>query len=94
MNVTPAGNLYVVHVVNLPGSIRGAVASTGAEIYHVFLNDALAPDQRLEALNHEIRHIDENHLGNDILPIGQMERGAAGHAPQERHTTVDLKDPC
>ena len=78
MNETPAGNSYVVHVVNFPGSVRGAVATTGDDVYHIFLNDCLTPEQRREALEHEIRHIDGEHLYNDILPVNHLEQLAKG----------------
>lgn len=99
MNLTPGGNQYVVHVINFPGGVHAAVAITGDDIYHVFINDALSVHQRRRALDHEIRHIDQNHLYNDILPIGYMEKIARGESPQEWSSTVDLRDtvrtiPC
>lgn len=77
MNLTPKGNQYVVHVVNFPGSVHAAVASTGDDIYHVFINDCLSPALRQQALEHELRHIDENHLFNDVLTIEEMESAAS-----------------
>lgn len=92
MNLSPGGNPYVVHVVNLPGGVHAAVATTGDDVYHVFLNDQLSPAARRDALDHEIRHIDGNHLYNDILPIGYMETIAMGKSPQEWYS-IELKDP-
>lgn len=92
MNLSPGGNPYVVHVVNFPGSVRAAVATTGDDVYHVFINDALTPAQRRKALDHELRHIDGEHLFNDILPIGLMEQIAKGTAPQE-WAVADISDP-
>ena len=89
MNETPAGNAYVVHVVNFPGSVRGAV-TVADDVYHIFLNDCLTPEQRREALDHEIRHIDGEHLYNDILPVGYMEQIAKGQQPKP----CDLAEPC
>lgn len=86
MNLSPGGNQYVVHVVNFPGGVHAAVATTGDDIYHVFINDQLSPAARREALDHELRHIDENHLYNDILPIGYMEQVARGQIPPEPHS--------
>ena len=94
MNLSPGGNPYVVQVVNLPGGVHAAVATTGDDVYHVFLNDQLSPAARRDALDHEIRHIDGEHLFNDVLPIGMMEQIARGTAPQEWASTVDLKDPA
>lgn len=77
MNLTPQGNQYVVHVVNFPGSVRAAVAATDSDTYHVFINDCLSPALRQQALEHELRHIDEGHLFNDVLTIEEMESAAS-----------------
>ena len=94
MNLTPQGNQYVVHVVNFPGSVRAAVAATGDGIYHVFINDRLSPAARQKALDHEIRHIDGNHLYCDVLPVGYLEQMANNQlepsASPEWKTCVDL----
>ena len=77
MNLTPQGNQYVVHVVNFPGSVQAAVAATDSDTYHVFINDCLSPALRQQALDHELRHIDEGHLFNDVLTIEEMESAAS-----------------
>ena len=77
MNRTPGGNEYAVHVVNLPYTVLAAVAATDSDTYHVFINDCLSPELRRRALDHELRHIDEGHLQNDVLTIGEMESVAS-----------------
>lgn len=77
MNRTPGGNWYAVHVVNLPYTVLAAVAATDSDTYHVFINDCLPPALRQQALEHELRHMDENHLFNDILTIEEMELAAS-----------------
>ena len=77
MNRTPGGNEYAVHVVNLPYTVLAAVAATDSDFYHIFINDCLSPALRQQALEHELRHIDENHLFNDILTIKEMELAAS-----------------
>lgn len=91
MNLTPAGNWYIVHVVALPASVLAAVASSEDDIYHVFINDCLSPALRQQALEHELRHIDEGHLFNDTLTIEQMEQEADGLAvPNPPVRTIPL----
>lgn len=77
MDLTPGGNLYAVHVVNLPYTVLAAVAATDSDTYHVFINDCLSPALRQQALEHELRHIDEGHLFNDVLTIEEMESAAS-----------------
>lgn len=77
MNLTPGGNWYAVHVVDLPCTVLAAVASTDSDTYHVFLNDRLSPALRRKALDHELRHIDGGHLQNDVLTIDEMETAAS-----------------
>lgn len=64
-------------MANLPHSVLAAVAATDSDFYHVFINDCLSPELRRRALEHELRHIDEGHLQNDVKPIEQMEREAS-----------------
>lgn len=77
MNLTPGGNQYAVYVVNFPCTVLAAVAATDSDTYHVFINDALSPDLRQKALEHELRHIDGGHLYNDVLTIREMEEAAS-----------------
>ena len=94
MNRTPGGNEYAVHVVNLPCSVLAAVAATDSDTYHVFINDRLSPAARQTALDHEIRHIDGDHLYCDVLPVGYLEQMANNQlepsASPEWKTCVDL----
>ena len=101
MDLTPGGNLYAVHVANLPCTVLAAVAATDSETYHVFINDALSPALRRQALEHELRHIDEGHLFNDVLTIEEMERRAARSAgvccrldPAPAVVFLDGAPPC
>ena len=77
MNRPSGGNEYAVHVVNRPYTVLAAVAATDRDTYHVFINDCLSPELRRRALAHELRHIDEGHLQNDVLTIGEMESVAS-----------------
>ena len=77
MNRTPGGNEYAVHVVNLPFTVLAALAATDSDFYHIFINDCLSPALRQQALEHELRHIDEGHLQNDVLTIEEMELAAS-----------------
>lgn len=78
MNLTPKGNEYSVHPINFPPSVLAAVVALEDGTYDVFINDALSPALRQKALEHELRHIDNGHLQNDIYTIDEMEREADG----------------
>ena len=81
MNLTPGGYEYAVHVVNLPCTVLAAVTSTDSDLYHVFINDCLSPELRRRALEHELRHIDDEHLQNDTRTISEMETEACTPVP-------------
>lgn len=78
MNLTPRGNEYSVHPINFPPCVLAAVVALEDGTYDVFINDALSPALRQKALEHELRHIDNDHLQNDIYTIQEMEREADG----------------
>lgn len=78
MNLTPGGNEYAVHPINFPPSVLAAVVALGDGTFDIFINDALSPELRQKALEHELRHIDNGHLQNDVYTIEEMEREADG----------------
>ena len=92
MNFTPKGNEYAVHPINFPPSVLAAVVALGDGTFDIFINDALTPQLRKQALEHEIRHIDGGHLYNDIYTIAEMEREAEGK-PSGRLPNVFSENP-
>ena len=92
MNLTPGGNQYTVHVVNLPYTVLAAVAATDSDTYHVFINDALSPALRQQALEHELRHIDGDHLFNDVTPIKLLELEASAETKASSLIPLDLPE--
>jgi hypothetical protein len=70
--------------------VLAAVAATDSDFYHVFINDCLSPELRRRALEHELRHIDEGHLQNDVKPIPQMEREASQPAAPAASDQIPL----
>lgn len=51
---------YRVYMINLPGSIRGAVRLDEDGFASVYINDQLSPKAKKAALRHEVRHIRQN----------------------------------
>ena len=92
MNLTPKGNEYAVHPINFPPSVLAAVVALGDGTFDIFINDALSPDLRRKALEHEIRHIDAGHMYNDIYTIEEMEREADG-LPAGRLPNIFAESP-
>ena len=63
---------YIVRMVNLPGDIHGAVRLSEDGFANIYINDALAPDAKRKAFEHEANHIDNNDFYND-RPIKEVE---------------------
>lgn len=63
---------YAVRMVNLPGSIHGAVRLSEDGFANIYINDQLSPMARRRAFDHERRHIDNGDFYND-LPIWEVE---------------------
>ena len=92
MDFTPKGNEYAVHLINFPPSVLAAVVALADGTFDIFINDALSPQLRKQALEHEIRHIDAGHLYNDVYTIEEMEREADGK-PSGRLPNVFSENP-
>jgi hypothetical protein len=56
---------YIVRMVNLPGSINGAVRLSDDGFANIYINDQLSPMARRRAFDHERRHIENNDFYND-----------------------------
>lgn len=46
----------------LPGYIYGLTYRSSADIYHIFINEALNEDKRNETMLHELEHIELGHF--------------------------------
>lgn len=73
---TPGGNIYNLRFVVLPLRVFGAVVLLEDDTFDVFLNAAVSEEMQQKALSHEIAHIDNGHLYNDIYTVADLEREA------------------
>ena len=55
---------YTIRMVSLPGDIHGAVRLSEDGFANIYINDALAPEARRKAFEHEARHIAHNDFYN------------------------------
>ena len=63
---------FVVRVVPFPGSVRGALRVDSENFGNIYINDALSPDARRRAFEHEVRHLLREDLFSDA-PIEEVE---------------------
>lgn len=66
----------IIRLIDLPNEIHGAVREDAEGDYNVYINAKLAPDQRAQTLQHELRHIVYRHLDEDPRPVEVKEMEA------------------
>ena len=83
---------YWVRYVDFPNmASESVVASHGDGTFTILINTLFCPQIQRERLEHEIRHLAEEHFYRDDLSIAQIERAADGvSAPAEPE--LDLPD--
>lgn len=87
---TPRGNEYNLRLVRLPATIYGATVLLDDGTYDIFLNELLCDEARQHTLDHEIEHIDRDHLYDDCRSVASMECEARGErAPVEKESAPD-----
>ena len=61
----------IVRLVNLPCNICGFVAESPDGWQNVYINSRLTREQQLEALEHEMKHVEGNdlHAGKDLCEV-------------------------
>lgn len=64
---------YRVYLIKMPGCIRGAVRVDADGFPSIYINECLGPDERKAALQHEMRHIQNDDFYND-KPIEEVEK--------------------
>lgn len=64
---------FIVRVVNLPGDVHGALRVDSENFGNIYINDALCPEARRRAFDHEIRHLLREDLFSDA-PIEEVEK--------------------
>jgi hypothetical protein len=90
--ITPGGSDYNLHSIDLPLPVVGAVVLLYDGSYDIFLNALLPDELREKGLKHEIQHIDQGHLYNDVLRVTDMEMLADGKpaSPQPDRRVMDV----
>ncbi len=68
-----------VRLVPLPVKVEGVTLPNEDGSFDVYINSRLSPARQQETLEHELRHIRQEHFYLD-LPIERMERQADGEA--------------
>ena len=65
-------------MVNLPGSIMGAVRLSEDGFANIYINDQLSPMAKRRAFDHEAKHIDNDDFFNG-KPIREIEEQCQGN---------------
>ena len=68
-----------IRLVPLPVKVEGVTLPNDDGSFDVYINSRLSPAKQQETLEHELRHIRQEHFYLD-LPVGRMERQADGEA--------------
>lgn len=63
---------FVVRLVNLPGSVHGALREDSEGFGNIYINEALGPAARRRAFDHEVLHLVRGDLDSD-RPIEEVE---------------------
>lgn len=56
---------FIVRMIDLPGSIGGAVRLSDDGFANIYINDKLSPEAKRRVFDHERKHIEENDFYND-----------------------------
>lgn len=80
--------VYFVRLVPLPASVHGVTLPNDDGTFDIYINETLSEAMRKDRLQHEIKHICEDHFYQEAKAITQLEQEANG-AP----VTVKAPDP-
>lgn len=67
----------LIHLVALPGSVKGVTVINGDGDYVIFINSNLCNKEIRITTEHELEHLELNHFQNDDH-IGTLEAQASG----------------
>ena len=65
---------YFVRYIEFPMAVRGVTVPNDDGTFDIYINDLLCDCKKEECLEHEVRHIMQDHFYSDIIPIGEIER--------------------
>ena len=69
------GTIFVRRLHNLPLTVRGVTTPNPDGTFSVYINAALPPEVQEAALQHEVYHIEHDHMYN-LDPVAVNEREA------------------
>lgn len=69
-------NYAFIRNVPLPRHINAVTLPNDDSTFNVYVNDRLSPCAQLEALNHELNHIEKAHFYNECADIAYIEAEA------------------
>lgn len=84
---------YYVRLVSLPRAVEGVSVPNDDGSFDIYINSRLSPQQREETLEHELRHLKQEHFYLD-LPLSRMERQADGEPLNVVLHPTQGKVPC
>ena len=72
--------VYFVWLVSLPASIDGVTVPNDDGTFDIYLNSNLCEARQQDRLQHEIKHIFEDHFYQETKTVSQLEQEANGTA--------------
>ena len=82
-----------VRLISLPPAIKGLTVPNADGTYSVYINNCLSVEMQRHALNHELYHIDHDHLYSNA-PVAIAERAAGGTVIEVLFTPAPTKAPA
>ncbi|MCQ2439449.1 MAG: hypothetical protein MJ074_06780 [Oscillospiraceae bacterium] len=84
---------YFVRVIELPPTVNGVSVPNSDGTFDIYINALLCEERRQECLQHEIRHIIEDHFYQDTKSVTQLE-AEADQVPPPRLPNVFAEVPA
>ena len=86
--------VYFVRLVPLPASVHGVTLPNDDGTFDIYINEMLSEAMRKDRLQHEIKHIREDHFYQEAKAIAQLEQEANGApAPAKAPPPVPATPP-
>lgn len=70
--------VYFVRLVSLPASVDGVTVPNDDGTFDIYLNSNLCEARQQDRLQHEIKHIFEDHFYQETKTVSQLEQEANG----------------
>lgn len=67
--------MIIIRMIKLTGDIRALTCRDSDGNYNIYLNDALDPEGKVSAYQHELKHIENNDF-DSYLTVGEIEEMA------------------